>query len=416
MRKFLSAVSLVLMLACLLTACGGPAPGSSGASSGSTPDSQAPSQGVRPTTPGSTAGETDPTAPPAMPGKVSIYTCDEALAQVYRELAQEYVLQKGVEVSVVTSGGKPCGEALPELLASQEAPTVFCMHSGADMLALEAYLYDLTGSVVVSQLSNPAFALKKDGRILAVSAHIQGYGLLYNKELLARAGFTRTDIRNFADLEVACLLIRQAGLGISAFPALDFSDPDHGGSTCLLTGAQQDPESLRAFLTLYLANDKSTTNSRQLFLSGKTVFYLGGTWDYEAVSSLGDNKLDILPAFDQNGSGLRCTTELAWGVNGQASSVDIRQTLDFLRWLVTEHQGAVPVDRLGLFSPYLQAKNYGNQLEKLLRGYIAEDPVSNGWGCCGLSDPKLTELHFALKAYAANPTNTLWAKVEESWT
>ncbi len=354
-----------------------------------------------------------PTIPPEERGQVRLYTCNSELYDIYTRLAADYTKVSGVEVSVILGQGD-CREALQAAMDGENAPTIFCLHGAEDLNYWQEALYDMTGSAVVSQLSSLAFAQKLDDKILAVAADVQGYGLIYNASLLAKAGFTRSDIKDFAYLELVCQRISTKKPGFSAFSALDFSDPGHYGNGCMLSGISADAQELRSFLQLYLAHDKASTDPLSQFLTEKTLFYLGGTWDYDRVAALGDNKLDILPAFSVSGGSLRCNVSLAWGVNAHVGEKDIRQSLDFLRWLVVAGpDGSAPVDSLELLAPYRAASYYGNKLEEKLRDYMSAEPVSVDWNCCGyLSDDQLQALSSALSTYVKSTTDENWQKVE----
>ncbi len=404
MLKRLFCISLGLMLL-FLSGCN-PAPDSTAGSSASVPSGN--------------SGTTTPTVippyttiPPEERGTVRIYTCDATLYRHYLALADAYTAQNDVEVTVVLGEGD-CREALAAEMGSENAPTLLCLHSAEDLTYWQDSLYDLTGAAVISELYSLDFVKRAEDKILAVAADVQGYGLIYNASLLAQAGFTRSDITDFAYLELVCQRISKQKPGFSAFSGLDFSNAVHRDTACMLSGIAGDGEHLKRFLDLYLAHDKESSDPLQQFLDEKSLFYVGGTWDYEAVAALGDNKLELLPAYCTHGGSLKCITELCWGVNSRASDRDIRQTLDFMRWMVMARQdGPAPVDTLGFLAPYRGAGFYANKLEEKLRTYMSQEAVSVDWNCCNsMGQQQLQALNDALALYSKNSTVENWETVE----
>ncbi len=416
-RIFCIIFALAILLGCLGCSPDTPTTGSTGGSVPSTSTSQGiPTDPLPPNTTVPTPPTTITTIPPELRGQVRLYTCDAALYEAYCRMGADYTAIYGVEVVALLGQGGSCRESLAAFMGSEQVPTVFCLHSEADMEYWAANLYDLTGSAVVSQLYSTSLTHKSDGKILAVPVDVEGYGLIYNASLLAQAGFTRSDIVDYAYFELVCKRITKEKPGFYTFSGLDFSNTDHGGLACLLTGMLPEAEQLKSFLELYMANDKNSTNPLNQFLTEKTLFYVGGTWDYDKVASLGDNKLDILPAYGPNGGNLQCIARTSWGVNSQVEARDIRETLDFLRWIVTSHGGQeAPVDRLQLLSPYKDAAYYSNKLQEKLRIYMASEPVVTKWDCCDTDGNQRSALSEALKTYTKDPSAANWQKVLEAW-
>ncbi len=352
----------------------------------------------------STSGTTLPAA-----GTVTVYTCDQSLYSTLCTLAEAYTGQTGIRVTVLTGNH---GD-LDTLMAADQAPTLFCLHSLADMQKWQSSLYDLTGTALLEQLCAQEFALELEGKKLAVTMDFHSSGLIYNATLLAQTGFTRSDIQNFADLEVVCNYITAGSSGFAAFSPVDLTDTDHESAVCMLAGMLRSPDALRSFWDLYLAHAAKAGKSLEQFLQSDAVFYVGSSRDYDTVSELGANQLDFLPAYASGQSGLQCISTLAWGINSQAEEQDIQQTLAFWQWLVTAAQGSpAPIDSLGLLAPFRDAANYGNPLEKKLRSYIASDAVRVDWDSCeAMTDTQLGALAEALAAYSEAPTDENWQAV-----
>jgi raffinose/stachyose/melibiose transport system substrate-binding protein len=63
------------------------------------------------------------------------------------------------------------------------------------------YCYDLSGSKLYGELTSDDFALKDGTAVDGIAYVIETYGIIYNKALLQKAGYTQADITNFASLK-----------------------------------------------------------------------------------------------------------------------------------------------------------------------------------------------------------------------
>ncbi len=372
-----------------------------------------PGQPVTPpaSTPGPTSGSAGSLGP-AWDGAFTLFTCDSALYTVFSQLAVEFNQVTGTQITVRTlQEGQTCREALLEAARNGDMPTLFCMHSQADMEAWENRLYDLKDTAVVQALCQETFALSSGDRILAVGADVDGYGLLYNASLLAKAGFTRTDIASYTDLETACQFITSKSFVFKAFSAPDFAQGQDRDLASILAGSLG--AELRSFWDLYIHSGGTGTQGLAQFQEGYSVFYVGGSWEHEQAAVIGSQNLDILPLYGASGGAMRYAVNLAWGLDSLAEAEDIRLALAFLGWLVTApEEGTAPVDRLGLMSPFRDSATYQNTLEKKLRGYMNTEPALADWSVSSLSEQQLISLCIALTQYSQDPTDDAWTAVE----
>lgn len=359
---------------------------------------------------------TQPTYPKV--GQVVLYTCDLQLHSVYTNLAEEFSQDSGLPVLVLPLPQEDCAQALMALLESDTPPTVFCIHDEQTLTALQPQLADLSGTELVKKLSSSNFALREDKKVLAVAGHVEAYGLIYNTSLMGKAGFSRGYFTDISALENAVKHITtyRTELGFSAFGTLDISGTDHEDPACRLTLMYQDPEQMRRFLDLQRSNTIKTGDALSQFLTGKAVFYLGSSQDYEIVADLSDgaHNLDILPVLSADGGKMQYVCQLYWAVSGGCSQEDLAATLAFMQWLVTAGRNGTPVDQLQLMSPYKDATYYGNILQRKLRGYMAgERIVMHFPRCQQVSQAELETLSKALMTYLSAPNDTNWAAVEE---
>jgi len=325
--------------------------------------------------------------------QVRIRNTDPALQTAWERLARQYSESTGVDVVV-------SGENDPQ------APTLFSVVDESEIDAENCQ--DLSSTEAFGQLADMGLALKVDGKYCGIAMEIHCFGLIFNENLLAEMVTQEEiqDINGFSALVQAIV-----AKGYSPFAGRSLSD---GVATRLAS----IPGSYRTLAQLWGTNPTEQTEQTPLerFLSGEAVFYLGSTWEYDAILSGGIDAMGILPIFlDQGQTGyvrqsLCITPQSYWCVNAAADERDVAATLDFLNWMVQPMEdGTVPVDSLEILAPYRQAKYYANPLENTLRMDLSagKTPVV----CKNLTAPPSGFIE-ALTAFAQDPTDETWKQVE----
>ena len=393
MKRRILVVAASFVLAALILLLLPASPHDPGVSTGPSDTSQHPTG----TKPPHTSGDSQPSEP----GVVRLYSCEADLVTILSELATEYTALTGVEVLVLSREDEDCQTALQRYMESEDPPTVLCVHSRSQLNFWKDSLLDLDDTDLAAALCNEGLGMRMDGKLLAIPTSVEGYGLLANLEALSTV-LSRSDIYDFNSLSMWTQILKSNS--ITPFPpaAPTLQDAWH-----LLIG--EDLDSTRAFLDLYLANSSQSGNAMELFLQGKTAFYLGGTWEYDTMSSFADKKLDlrnldIIPNYAENAMQYVCST--AWCINAGARQRDIDTTLRFLNWMVTPGEdGTLPIDRLQLLTPFTGATWYGNQLEKKLLQYMQVEDAVLQWKDAHTGDKRLL---VALTAYIEENSNENW--------
>jgi len=383
----------------------------------------------------------------------------EADAQ-WQELAKEYTKQTGVEVTVVTAAADQYETTLKSEMGKSESPTLFQVNGPVGLSSWKNYCYDLSNSEVYKQLSSEDFALKNGSEVAGIGYVIESYGIIYNKELLSKAGYTEDDINNFEDLKKVAedITARSEELGFSAFTSagMDGSSDwrfkthlanlpiyyeykaDGISDTDAIKGTYLD--NYRQVWDLYVNN--STTSAKQLstktgddavaeFTTGQAVFYQNGTWAYSDVSSLGDENLGMLPIYigaeGEENQGLCTGCENYWCVNKNASEADIQATLDFMNWVVTNDvalkalcgsTGAMPsgADGMGFVTPFKKNLESDNLLVNIASKYVADGKTPVSWNFTTMpSEQWKNNLGSALTTYAADQSDDNWGLVKKAF-
>ena len=141
---------------------------------------------------------------------------DEAL----KELGAMYEAETGVPVKVVTAASGTYEQTLTSQIDKSDAPTLIVVGNAAAVKNWGDYCYDLTGTPVAEEMATEAYHLyDADGKLCSIAYCYECYGIICNLELLAKAGYEKDYITNFATLKevVEDVTARKDELGFSAF-------------------------------------------------------------------------------------------------------------------------------------------------------------------------------------------------------
>lgn len=389
MKKALSIV-LALAMAASMAACGGAS--SSASTAASTPASS------------SASGAS---------GSVYYLNFKPEQADQWVALGKQYTEETGVPVNVVTAASGTYESTLTAEMAKTEAPTLFQVNGPVGLSRWKDYCYDLSKSDVYSQLTSDSFTVKDGDKVDGIAYVIETYGIIYNKALLKKAGYTADDIKSFADLKKVAddIQARKAELGVEgAFTSagMDSSSDwrfkthlanlpiyyeykaDGITSTDAIKGTYLD--NYKNIWDLYitdatcepaLLSSKTGDDAAAEFATGAAVFYQNGTWAYDQIKGydVADDDIGMLPIYigapGEEKQGLCTGSENYWCVNSKASPEDIKATLDFMNWCVTSDAGKTALKDMGFVCPF---KGFTNEFlpdNPLIRA--ASEYVTNGF-------------------------------------
>ena len=383
----------------------------------------------------------------------------EADAQ-WQELAKLYTDKTGVKVNVVTAAANQYETTLKSEMGKSEAPTLFQVNGPVGLASWKDYCYDLKDSDIAKQVTSNDFLLKDGDAVDGIGYAIESYGIIYNKNLLKKAGYTQDDIKSFDDLKKVAedITKRSKDLGFSAFTSAgmdgssDWRFKTHLANLPIYYEYQKDGiENTDAINGTYLDNyrniwnlyiNNSTTSSKQLstktgddavaeFVTEKAVFYQNGTWAYSDIADLGDDNLGMLPIYigadGEENQGLCTGTENYWCVNKKASKEDIQATLDFMNWCVTDDTavkcmcgaaGAMPSgqDGMGFVIPFKKNLTSDNPLVNIANDYVKQGKKPVTWNFTTMPSEKWkNDLGSALTTYASKQTDANWDLVKKAF-
>ena len=372
---------------------------------------------------------------------------DEAL----QEIAKMYTEETGVEVKVVTAASGTYNETLTAEMDKSDAPTLFVVGNAAAVETWGEYCYDLSDTEIAKELNTDAYMLyDADGKLCSIGYCYECYGIITNKALLAKAGYTMDDIQNFEGLKKVAedITARKDELGFSAFTSAGMD----GSSSWRFTGhlinleyyyeSVDDPaawESCPAELTgKYMDNyrniwdlmiNNSTVDPAQLadggfdaqaeFANGEAVFYSQGNWEWGGLEGKGMKAEDLtmIPYYcgveGEEKAGLNCGTENYWAVNGEASEADIEATLAFMKWLVTDEEASAKAVATFGVMPYTNAATSSNPFLAIANEYAANGHYTMWWATNYQPnvDAYRATVVSAMNEYDADQTDANWDKV-----
>ena len=370
-------------------------------------------------------------------GKVYYLNFKPEADEAWQNLAKAYTEETGTEVTVVTAASGQYETTLQSEMAKSDAPTLFQVNGPVGLKNWKDYCYDLKDSDIYSQLTSDAYTLKDGESVPGIAYVIESYGLIVNKTLLEKAGYTLDDIKSYDQLKTVAddIQSKKDELGIKgAFTSagMDASSDwrfkthlanlpiyyeykDEGvDDAAELKGTYL--ENYKNLFDLYITDStcdpaelsaKTADDSRNEFVNSEAVFYQNGSWEYaELAKTFSDEELAMIPIYfgvDDENQGLATGTENYWCVNKNASEEDIQATLDFMNWCVTSETGTKAMSEdMGFTIPFKTAVAPTNVFVKQDAEYTEAGLTPVSWNFTTMpSEEWKNGVGTALTAYAA---------------
>ncbi|MDO5123842.1 MAG: ABC transporter substrate-binding protein [Eubacteriales bacterium] len=373
-----------------------------------------------------------------------------------KEIAKLYTDKTGVEVKVVTAASGTYNETLTaEMDKGDAAPTLFVVGNSAAVDTWGDFCYDLTDTDIAKELNTDAYMLKdENGKLCSIGYCYECYGIIVNTALLEKAGFARDYITNFATLkEVAEKVHAEADtLGFDAFSSAGMDDSSSWRFTGHMINLEYYYESVddpaawevcpAEIKGTYMDNYKnlydlmvtnSKTDRKDLATGGfdagaefknqEALFYVNGNWEWGGISEAGMKAEDLtmIPYYcgveGEEKAGLNCGTENYWAVNANASEENIKATLDFMKWLVTDADASAKAVATFGVMPYKNAVESSNPFLAQANEYAAAGNYTMPWvtNFQPNVDAYRAAAVSAINAYNADPTDATWEAVETAF-
>ena len=345
-------------------------------------------------------------------GKVYYLNFKPEADEAWQNLAKAYTEETGTEVTVVTAASGQYETTLQSEMAKSDAPTLFQVNGPVGLKNWKDYCYDLTDAEITKGLTSDTYELKDGDAVDGIAYVIESYGLITNKTLLEKAGYSLDDIKSYDDLKKVAddIQARKDELGIKG--AFTSAGMDGSSDWRFKTHLANYKNLFDLYITDSTCDGaelsaKTADDSRNEFVNGEAVFYQNGTWEYAELSkTYGDDELAMIPIYfgvDDENEGLATGTENYWCVNKNASDEDVQATLDFMNWCVTSETGTKSMaNDMGFTLPFKTAQESTNVFVKQDAEYTEAGKTPVSWNFTTMpSEEWKNGLGTALTAYAA---------------
>lgn len=292
----------------------------------------------------------------------------EAAAKKYTES------HPNTTINVTTvGGGADYGAALKAKFNAGEEPAIFNIGGPQDVATWKEKLADVSDTKAAKDaLPGLLTGVTVDGKTYGLPYNIEGYGLIYNKDLFAKAGIKAEDINTFAKLEEAVQTLdsKKKDLGIDAVFALPaketwvtglhmsnmFLSPEFDGDVNKAFTAKtidfKYADAMKKMLDLqnkYSAQPTASLDYNkqvgQLFSTGKVAIIQQGNWIYPDISKVdadfAQNKIGMLP-YPIPGYKEDCYpigVPMYWAFNKNKDADTLKAAKDFIDWLYLSDEG-----------------------------------------------------------------------------
>ncbi len=300
--------------------------------------------------------------------KVVLYNNKIEIVDALNQMAAAYnASHEGVELVIDTTGSDDYATTLKTRFAGGDEPDIFVITGTEQMMLWMENLEDLSDQPWVSDMVDVAKPnITYEGKVYGFPVGIEGYGLMYNKDLFAKAGIDKIPITT-EELSAASDKLKAAGI---AYPFVETYGSWYQAGMFFFSSAlaqQDDPSAFidglnngtetivgnKAFIGLAdmikvdYAGCESPLNtdfSAQVsaFGSGTSAIAGGGTWNQPTLDAANPSlNCGLMPypitADAAKNDVLYAGVTNYWAVNKNSPAKDAAK--DFLKWLVTDAEG-----------------------------------------------------------------------------
>lgn len=400
-------------------------------------------------------------------GTVYYFNFKPEAKDAFEKAASEFMKEnEGITVKVETEANNKYQESLTAEMQKDEAPTLFIINGPAGYISWKDYCAELTDTSLAKNITDSGFEVIDDGKVYGLASCLEGYGIIYNKEIIdkycALDGAVIKSVDDIKDYETlnkvaTDMTAKKADLGIdAAFCSTTMESSDNWRWTNHLNDLplyyEFKDKNITSFtdeiefsyaknyknvLDMYLNNDiadergKSVDDSMVQFALGRCAFAQNGSWAWGTISGTDGNVVKaencgFLPIYcgaDDANQGICVGTENFFAVNAKASEEDQKATIKFLEWLYTSETGKkVLAEDLQFISPYKGAEASGTSSNPLINQIEADSAAGKvtPWVFQVVpSEEFKSEFGAQLKAYAEDMSDANWdnvvAKYKEAW-
>lgn len=291
-------------------------------------------------------------------GKITIFQQKTEIYDQLKEMAAVYEKETGVEVEVWQISGDDYYQNLKTYMSSESGPMVFSLSSSTEIEEMSDYLEDIGGLSFLDKINDDLIA-KSGGKTIGVPMTAEGFGLVYNKDLVSEGAWNSTDTlvamiqEAGADGTTGVGLSQEAYFLIGQILNTPFALQEDPVQFCqdVYSGKINiaDVEEFQELGKIFEAIKANQKNPMEVsydqncgdFATGKAKMIHQGNWCYSLFSSYEvDFDMGMAPLPIAGNKSIAVGVPSVWCVNIDASDNDKQLAKDFLNWLYTSETGA----------------------------------------------------------------------------
>lgn len=288
--------------------------------------------------------------------KISLFQSKVEIADQLEAMAEKYKEETGNEIEVWGSAGDNYLTQLQAKLNAGEGPTIFGVQTGAETAKFQSYYYDMSNESYVKNIA-PNMEVKIDGKIVGVPTGVEGFGLVYNKDLVDPAKITdlasfktflqdmkSKDVNGFSLSQEAYFLIGHilnTPFALQQDPVKFVEQLNNGEVKLADTKEFQEFAQYMEAIRELAANPLETTYDSQMgdFATGKTAIVHQGNWSYGMLADYKDIEVGMMPLPLAGNNKLAVDIPAIWTINNKASEDEIKAANAFFEWLYNSETG-----------------------------------------------------------------------------
>ncbi len=327
------------------------------------------------------------------------------VANVYDEIAKEYENETGVKVIVETAASGNYEQTLTAKMGTDEAPTLFQINGPKGYANWKNYCEDLSNTKLYQHLTDKSLAVTVDGKVYGIPYVVEGYGIIYNKEITdkyfklenkATNINSMEEIKSYSALkEVVEDMQKNADMlgikGVFATTSMktgedwrwhthlanipvyyEFEEKNIDLSSDETSNIEFTySDNFKNIYDLYINNsvtDKKVLGSKVVdesmaeFALGQCAMVQNGNWAWGQIKNVKGNtvqseNIKYLPIYmgfeNEENQGLCIGTENFFAINSKASDEQKKATEDFIYWLFSSEKGkSFVINDLELIAPF----------------------------------------------------------------
>lgn len=390
-------------------------------------------------------------------------------ADTYNKIAADYEKETGVRVKVVTAAANTYEQTLKSEIAKSAPPTIFNLNGPVGFNAWRDYCEDLSDSKIYSYLTDKELAITENGKVYGIPFVVEGYGIIYNNEILNRyfalpskavkisSAEEITDFNTLkAVVEDMTKLKKELKIdGVFGSTSLasgedwrwqthlsnlvlhnEFKEGENSSAVNLLNAKTIDfkyASNYKKIFDLYINNSvtdkkllgsKSVADSMAEFALGRVAMIQNGTWAWGQISDVQGNtvkseNIKFLPIYagleDEKTQGLCVGTENYLAINSKASEESKKASLEFLDWLYSSEKGKKYVTEelkfITPFNTFADDETPDDPLSKEVKAWLEKENINTiPWAFTGYPGESFkTDFGNALLEYVQG--NKKWDEV-----